>query len=121
MNELQLAADALPELRRRRFGRDLLRERQQSAPPMRHRRGGRFAREPPGQPGLWQSLRFWHRLSLATGVLLAAACVAIVVLVVRRPAVPPIPYMASMITEAGGNPAAAAAAMLFSPTDFTQG
>lgn len=54
------------------------------------------------RPGIRESLRFWHRLSLATGMLLAAACVAIVVLIVRRPPVPPIPYMASTITETGG-------------------
>lgn len=52
--------------------------------------------------GLAADLRLWRRLTLATGALLAAACVAIVVLVVHRPAAPPIPYMASTITEAGG-------------------
>ena len=64
--------------------------------------GSRLSGEPGASPGVWESLRFWHRLSLATGVLLAAACVAIVALVVRRPAAPAIPYMASTITEAGG-------------------
>lgn len=62
----------------------------------------RHSAGPPERAGLWESLRFWHRLSLATGMLLAAACVAIVVLIVRRPATPPIPYMASTITETGG-------------------
>ena len=62
----------------------------------------RRSHEPPGRPGVWERLRFWHRLSLATGMLLAAACVAIVVLLVRRPAGVPIPYMASTITETGG-------------------
>jgi anti-sigma-K factor RskA len=57
---------------------------------------------PRTRPGLWESLRFWHRFGLATGVLLAAACVAIVALVVRRPAAVPIPYMAATITGAGG-------------------
>jgi anti-sigma-K factor RskA len=49
-----------------------------------------------------ERLRFWRRLSLAAGALLAAACVAIVVLIVRRPMPPAIPYMASTITESGG-------------------
>ena len=52
--------------------------------------------------GVWNSLKFWHRFSLATGVLLAAACLAIVALVLRRPGAPAIPYMASTITETGG-------------------
>ncbi len=64
--------------------------------------GARRSRGEGGPPGLWQSLRFWHRLSLATGVLLAAACVAIVALLVRRPAAPAVPYMASTIAESGG-------------------
>jgi anti-sigma-K factor RskA len=64
--------------------------------------GSRLEGEPGARPGVWDSLRFWHRLTLATGMLLAAACVAIVALLVRRPAAPPIPYMASTITEAGG-------------------
>ncbi|HET9106737.1 MAG TPA: anti-sigma factor [Steroidobacteraceae bacterium] len=60
------------------------------------------APEQGARPGVWESLRFWHRFSLVTGALLAAACVAIVALVLRRPAAPPIPYMASTITESGG-------------------
>jgi anti-sigma-K factor RskA len=66
----------------------------QLAPPPAPRQGGR--------PGVWESLRFWHRFSLVTGALLAAACVAIVALILTRPAAPPIPYMASTITEGGG-------------------
>jgi len=63
----------------------------------------RRSRQQSARPGVWESLRFWHLLSLMTGVLLAAACVAIVMLVVRRPAATPrIPYMASTITESGG-------------------
>ena len=53
-------------------------------------------------PDVGESLRFWRRLSLTAGALLAAACVAIVVLIVRRPVPPAIPYMASTITESGG-------------------
>jgi len=60
------------------------------------------ARAPAAPSGFTQSLRFWHRLTLATGALLAAACVAIAFLLVRRPAAPAIPYMASTITESGG-------------------
>lgn len=60
------------------------------------------ARASGGHEGVRASLRFWQRLSFATGLLLAAACAAIVLLVVRRPAAPPIPYMASTITESGG-------------------
>jgi anti-sigma-K factor RskA len=52
--------------------------------------------------GLWESLAFWRRWGLATGVLLAAACVAIVTLVLLRPPAPRIPYMASTLTETGG-------------------
>lgn len=62
----------------------------------------RRRRESGERPGLWESLRFWHRVSLATGVLLAAACVAILVLLVHQPAAPPIPFMASTLTETGG-------------------
>lgn len=64
--------------------------------------GSRPSTVPRARAGLWQSLSFWHRMSFATGVLLAAACAVIVVLLVRRPAPPAIPFMASTITETGG-------------------
>lgn len=54
------------------------------------------------QPDVGETLRFWRRFSLVAGVLLTAACVAIVALIVRRPTPPAIPYMASTITETGG-------------------
>ncbi|MHB8816298.1 MAG: anti-sigma factor [Steroidobacteraceae bacterium] len=60
-------------------------------------------REQGGHPAVGGSLRFWQRLSFVTGTLLAAACVAIVMLIVRRPPAPRIPYMASTITESGGH------------------
>jgi len=52
--------------------------------------------------GLWESLRFWRWLSVASGALFAAACVLLVLFVLRRPAAPAIPYMASTITEQHG-------------------
>lgn len=52
--------------------------------------------------GVWESSSFWRRLSLATGMLFAAACLAIVALVLRRPAPPPVPYMAATISATGG-------------------
>jgi len=54
------------------------------------------------RPDVGEGVRFWRRLSLAAGALLAAACVAIVVLIVQRPRPPVIPYMASTITETDG-------------------
>jgi len=52
--------------------------------------------------GLWDSLRFWRWLSIAGGALFAAACTLLVLFVLRRPAAPAIPYMASTITEQHG-------------------
>jgi anti-sigma-K factor RskA len=63
---------------------------------------GRPARLAAERPGIWDSLRFWQRFGLVTGVLLAAACVAIVTLLVRRPEPAAVAYMASTITEKGG-------------------
>ena len=54
------------------------------------------------RPDVGERLRFWRGLSLAAGVLLAAACIAIVFLMVRQPTPPAIPYMASTITETDG-------------------
>jgi anti-sigma-K factor RskA len=54
-----------------------------------------------GHPGIWESLRFWQRLSLATSVLAAACIVALVLLVVSHPA-PAVPYMASTLTQTDG-------------------
>jgi anti-sigma-K factor RskA len=65
--------------------------------------GARRSQAAGARAGLWQSLRFWHRLTLATGVLLATACVAIVALLLRRPSTPAIPYMAATIDESGGH------------------
>ncbi len=52
--------------------------------------------------GLWENLRLWHWLTFGSAALLAAACAALVFLVLRRPAAPPIPYMAATITETSG-------------------
>jgi anti-sigma-K factor RskA len=52
--------------------------------------------------GLWDNLRLWHWLSLGSGVLLAGACAALVFMFMHRPAAPPIPYMASTMTEHNG-------------------
>lgn len=52
--------------------------------------------------GLWQNLRLWHWLTLGAGSLLAAACAALIFLVVHRPVAPPIPYMAATIIETDG-------------------
>jgi len=52
------------------------------------------------RPGIWESLRFWQRLSLATSVL-AAACIVVLLLVVRHPA-PMVPYMASTLAQTDG-------------------
>ena len=57
---------------------------------------------PSRRPGVGRSVRFWRRLSLTSGVLLAAACVAIVALIVRRPSAPAIPYMAATIAQSSG-------------------
>ena len=52
--------------------------------------------------GLWDNVRLWHWLSLAAGAI-AAACVVALFLVVRRPAAPSIPYMASTLAQKSGN------------------
>jgi anti-sigma-K factor RskA len=52
--------------------------------------------------GLWMNLRLWHWLTLGSGALLAAACAALVFMLVNRPPAPPIPYMAAAITETDG-------------------
>lgn len=52
------------------------------------------------RPGIWGSLPFWHRLSLATSAL-AAACIVALLLLVRHPA-PAVPYMASTLTQTDG-------------------
>ena len=57
---------------------------------------------PRRRPGLWGNLRLWHWLTLGSGALLAAACTALVFVLVHRPAAPPIPYMAATITESNG-------------------
>lgn len=56
-----------------------------------------------GQGGLWENLRLWHWLALGSGTLLAAACAALVFMLVHRPAAPAIPYMAATITETNGH------------------
>lgn len=55
------------------------------------------------RPGLWQSLPFWRRLSFGTAALLTAACAALVVMLLQRPAAPPIPYMAATLSETNGH------------------
>jgi len=52
--------------------------------------------------GLWESVRFWRWLTLTSGALFAATCVLLALFVLRRPAAPAIPYMASTITEQAG-------------------
>lgn len=52
--------------------------------------------------GLWDNVRLWQRLSLGAGAI-AAACVVALVLVVRGPAVPPVPFMASTLAQKNGN------------------
>jgi anti-sigma-K factor RskA len=91
---LPLAEEAAPESAPMHVWRRIRDELRLEEPRRSAERGGR--------PAVGESLRFWQRLSLVTGALLATACVAIVVLVVRRPAAPSIPYMASTITETGG-------------------
>jgi anti-sigma-K factor RskA len=63
---------------------------------------GRPARERRGDPGpgIWESLRFWQRLSIATSAL-AAVCIVALLLVVRHPA-PTVPYMASTLVQTDG-------------------
>lgn len=108
MAESEAAAAAVERWRRRLL--PLAQEILPESPPadLWQRIRGELQLVPPRTPGqrerprVWESLPFWHRLSLATGALLAAACVAIVALLLRRPAAPPIPYMASTITESGG-------------------
>lgn len=51
---------------------------------------------------LWDNLPLWHWLTLGSGALLAAACAALVFLLVHRPPTPAIPYMAATITENDG-------------------
>jgi anti-sigma-K factor RskA len=60
----------------------------------------RARRDP--RPGLWENLRFWRWATVASGALLAAGCMLLVFFVLRRPAAPAIPYMASTITETSG-------------------
>lgn len=56
-----------------------------------------------GRPGaLWDNVRLWHWLSLGAGAL-AAACLVALFLVMRRPAVPSIAYMASTLAQTNGN------------------
>jgi anti-sigma-K factor RskA len=52
--------------------------------------------------GLWENVRLWHWLSLAAGAV-AAACIVALFLVVRRPATPSLPYMASTLAQKSGN------------------
>ena len=52
--------------------------------------------------GLWQNVRLWYWLTLGARSLLAAACAALIFLVMHRPAAPPIPHMAATITETNG-------------------
>lgn len=52
--------------------------------------------------GLWENLRLWHWLTFGSAALLAGACAALVFMMLRRPASPPIPYMAATITETSG-------------------
>jgi anti-sigma-K factor RskA len=63
---------------------------------------GGAARERRGdaRPGIWESLRFWQRLSVATSAL-AAACIVALLIVVRHPA-PSVPYMASTLVQTDG-------------------
>lgn len=53
-------------------------------------------------PRLWNNVRLWHWLSFGAGAI-AAACVIALILVVRRPSVPAIPYMASTLAQKNGN------------------
>jgi len=53
-------------------------------------------------PGLRENLRFWHWLTLATTAV-AAACIVALVVIARRPAAPPVAYMASTITQKDGH------------------
>jgi anti-sigma-K factor RskA len=62
------------------------------------------AAPPSRRPGAVGSVRFWRRLSLTEGALLAAACLALVALLVSRPRPPAIPYMASTLTQSSGRP-----------------
>lgn len=52
--------------------------------------------------GLWENVRLWHWLSLATGAV-AAACIVALFLVVRRPAAPSTAYMASTLAQKSGS------------------
>lgn len=52
--------------------------------------------------GLWENVRLWHWLSLAAGAV-AAACIVALFLVVRRPAAPSAPYMASTLAQKSGS------------------
>lgn len=52
--------------------------------------------------GLWENVRLWHWLSLATGAV-AAACIVALFLVVRRPAAPSAAYMASTLAQKSGS------------------
>ena len=52
--------------------------------------------------GFWDNLRLWHWLTLGSGALLAAACAALLFIIIHRPAAPAIPYMAATITEHNG-------------------
>lgn len=90
---LPLAEEIVPESPPARLWQRIREELQLEARPPELRVSG---------PDVGERLRFWRRLSLTAGALLAAACVAIVVLMVRRPTPPAIPYMASTITESGG-------------------
>lgn len=56
-----------------------------------------------GRPaGLRGNAHLWRRLSFAAATV-AAACIVALILVVRRPATPSVPYMASTLAETSGN------------------
>lgn len=60
--------------------------------PVREERPARF----------WENVRLWHWLSLAASAI-AVACIVALFLVVRRPAPPSVPYMASTLAQKNGN------------------
>lgn len=56
----------------------------------------------PRRSTFWDNLRLWQWLSLGAGAI-AAACIVALILVVRRPQVPAIAYMAATLTQKNGN------------------
>ena len=54
------------------------------------------------RPVFWENVRMWHWLSLAASAI-AVACIVALFLVVRRPAAPSVPYMASTLAQKNGD------------------